>query len=434
MEIQKIYDFYLQYRVICTDTRKIIKNSIFWALMGENFDGNDFVAKALESGASIAVSDSEKNKNITGCIYVENSLKTLQTLANFHRKKMNIPVIGITGTNGKTTTKELISTVLQQRYNTCFTKGNLNNHIGVPLSLLEITEETHIAVIEMGASNPGEIAELCEICIPDYGIITNVGSAHLLGFGNFETVLETKSALYRAVEKNNGTIFYNAENKILSGITGECKKIAYGNTDYSEVQYEIISSQSPFLNVKLSHRKKEFFINSKLVGNYNIENICAAFTIGTYFEISPVKIAEAISEYQPQNSRSQFVETEKNKIIIDAYNANPSSMYVSLQNFFSLPYTDKVLILGDMLELGEYSKQEHKKIFDFILENKFESVFLSGSEFENISKENTSKKPVSAFKTTELLEKHLQDNPISGKHILIKGSRGIKLEKVLHLL
>jgi len=390
MEIEQLHRLFEQHPHISTDTRKIIPNSIFFALKGANFNGNQFAVQALKSGAAYAVIDevpAEKNERL---IEVKDSLKCLQQLAAFHRKKLGTPILAITGTNGKTTTKELTAAVLSMKYKLCFTQGNLNNHIGVPLTLLQMDSSTEMAVIEMGANHPGEIDALCQIAAPDFGLITNVGKAHLEGFGSFEGVVQTKTELYRFLK-------------------GEP-----ASTDY-------------FVVAKVLFPKGWLYLKSKLIGSYNFDNILAAACIGHYFQVDPLLIQKAIENYTPSNNRSQLIETGANKIIMDAYNANPTSMMASLHNFISIRHPQKVLILGDMLELGQESESEHQKIVDFISENEFEQVFLVGKNFSKTSDRQKTKK----FDNAELLTDYLTKQPLENKLILIKGSRGISLEKTL---
>ena len=430
MKIPELYEIYKQYPFVTTDTRKHLVNSIFFALKGNNFDGNAYIEQALERGCAYAVGDDpELPKNNHRIIQVKNVLRTLQELAIFHRRNLNIPVIGITGTNGKTTTKELIATVLSSKYDVLSTQGNLNNHIGVPLTLLSITQKHGIAVIEMGANHQGEIAELAAIAKPDYGLITNVGKAHLEGFGSFENVIKTKSELYQLVERNGGKIFVNKDNPYLNAIPCEAKKIYYGAQSDVFVRGEITENESPFLRFKFFIDRKSYEVKTQLIGNYNFENALAAATVGAYFDVEPDKICEALANYLPQNNRSQLLETSKNRLIIDAYNANPTSMSASLENFSKVKVSPKAIILGDMKELGKDSIPEHQKILDYIDKNRFEKVFLCGEIFSGLSK---NKYP--SFAHASQLVEYLKNEDLQGYYILIKASRGIMLEKTIDYL
>ena len=439
MKITELYKIYKQHPVITTDTRKCAPYSMFFALKGENFDGNDYVEQALEQGCAYAVGDNpELPKNNHRIIPVKNVLHTLQELARFHRRTLQIPVIGITGSNGKTTTKELIAAVLSSKYNVLYTQGNLNNHIGVPLTLLSMTEKHDIAVIEMGANHPGEIAELAAISEPNYGLITNVGKAHLEGFGSFENVIKTKSELYHFLGKTEGKIFINQDNPYLNAVPVDAEKFYYGTQPEIPVGHEpmcsplygkIIESDSPFLTLKWFIGQQGYEVKTQLIGNYNFENVLAAAAIGTYFKIEPDKICEALINYSPQNNRSQLLETSKNHLIVDAYNANPTSMLASLENFSKMRSPHKAIILGDMKELGKDSVSEHQKILDLIDKTQFEKVFLCGEIFSDLSK---GKYP--SFSHVEQLVEDLKNEDLKGYYILIKGSRGIKLEKVIDYL
>lgn len=430
--ITELYKIYLQHRTITTDSRKIEKDCLFFALKGESFDGNKYAKSAIEKGAAYAIIDDnsiEKNDKI---ILVDDVLKTLQDLANFHRKQLKIPVIGITGTNGKTTTKELIYSVLKKKYKTHATAGNFNNHIGVPLTLLSIPESCEIAIIEMGANHCFEIEELCNIAEPNYGLITNIGKAHIEGFGSFENVIKTKSELYQFIENNNETLFYNSDNELLSGLIKTNKKISYGTNSSAKTKGKFIIS-SPFLKFEIeTNNKEKIEINTNLTGKYNLENALSAVAIGNYFDVDLQSIKIALEEYKPKNNRSQLLKTKKNNLWLDAYNANPSSMKASLENFFEHKTQNKTLILGDMLELGIVSKEEHLNILKLIEKNNFEgNIFLIGKEFCNIKEINSK---FIFFENTDFLQNHLKENPIENNDILIKGSRGIRLENIIELL
>lgn len=426
---EEIYQLFGENPVICTDTRKIEENCIFFALKGENFNGNKFAGTALEKGAGFAIIDEKEFLISDKTILVENVLQTLKDLANLHRKKLGIPILAITGTNGKTTTKELTSAVLSQKYKVSFTEGNLNNHIGVPLTLLKMNSETQFGVVEMGANHPGEIADLCVIAEPDFGLITNIGKAHLEGFGSFEGVVKTKSELYHYIKSKNGTVFYNHDNPILSELTEDIKnKISYGNAN-AGFTGELIYLP-PFVHLKANFKKGVLYLNTNLTGDYNFENILAAACIGNYFEVDPLLIQKALKEYYPQNNRSQLITKNGLKIIMDAYNANPTSMHASIKSFLSDISDIHYLILGDMLELGDYSRQEHIAILELLKNYPLAHVFTAGKNFLEISENYNCQ----SFLNVELLCDFLQKNPITGGNILIKGSRGIQLEKVLSFI
>lgn len=428
--LEKIYQCFLEAnQIVSTDSRKIEDGCLFFALKGENFNGNRYANDALRSGASYSIVDEKEYATSDRTILVDDVLTTLQKLALLHRKKLGIPILGITGTNGKTTTKELIAKVLSEKYNVSYTQGNLNNHIGVPLTLLKMNNKTEFGVVEMGANHPGEIAQLCQIADPDFGIITNVGKAHLEGFGSFEGVIKTKGELYTYVEKKNGVIFYNRNNSYLEELGKNIqKRVSYGTND-GGFKGELLHSP-PFLHLKANFPKGVLYLNTKLIGDFNFENVLAAACIGNYFEIDPLKIQSAIKNYEPKNNRSQLIIKNDLSIIMDAYNANPTSMKASLESFAAQNYNSVYLILGDMLELGEYSFDEHRSILQTIKEKSFRNVFLVGREF---AKANETFDFVS-FEKVEDFCRFLQQEPIKNGNVLIKGSRGIKLEKVLDYL
>ena len=418
MKIANLYKLYCQHFLVDTDTRNIRKNTLFFALKGDNFNGNSFAEEALKLGASFAIVDEEAYETKENIILVNNVLETLQQLANYHRRHLKIPIIGLTGSNGKTTTKELIHVVLNKKHNTQATKGNLNNHIGVPLTLLSMTDKTELGVVEMGANHLKEIALLCAISEPDFGYITNFGKAHLEGFGGMEGVIKGKSELYTFLKENNKTVFVNPDDKI------QVEKTQEINTINFKVEALRFSEANPF--VKLSYNNNT--IQSNLIGAYNYSNIAAAITIGAYFKVSDEAIKEAIESYVPKNNRSQIIETKNNKIILDAYNANPSSMKVALENFAAINAETKVVILGDMFELGDESLQEHQAIVDLAISLNFETTFFVGENFNQI------KTDAHQFKTYELLEDYIKKNPLENQSILIKGSRGMRLERVLNII
>ncbi|WP_299125601.1 UDP-N-acetylmuramoyl-tripeptide--D-alanyl-D-alanine ligase [uncultured Tenacibaculum sp.] len=416
MDIKELYSLFIQHGLVDTDTRKIRKNTMFFALKGDNFNGNKFASEALTKGAKYAVVDEVEYKTSDNVILVDNVLKALQDLANYHRNQLNIPIISLTGSNGKTTTKELINTVLSCKFNTTATKGNLNNHIGVPLTLLSMNTNTEIGIVEMGANHQQEIAFLSKIVEPNYGYITNFGSAHLEGFGSIEGVIKGKSELYDFIKDTNGKVFLNSDDPIQVEKTKEIDVIKF------EESIKFIEA-NPFVSVGFNNE----VIHSKLIGSYNFANISAAITIGNYFKVPKEEIKKAIESYIPSNNRSEIIETEKNKIILDAYNANPTSMKAALDSFILYKSNHKTIILGDMFELGEFSELEHQKIVDFVSKANFDSVLLVGNNF--FQAETNYQK----FKTLDELKKYLQDAPIKGSSILIKGSRGIALENILPL-
>ena len=430
MSVEKLYKLYTKHPVISTDSRRIEPGALFFALKGDNFNGNGYAATALETGASFAVIDEAAYKISDRYILVDDVLKSLQELSRFHRLKLGLPIIAITGTNGKTTTKELITTVLSKKYRVAATKGNLNNHIGVPLTLLSMSATTEIGVVEMGANHPGEIAELCEIALPDYGIITNVGKAHLEGFGSFEGVIKTKAELYRFIERQGGKIFRNTANPYLIEMAGDAETIAYKTDREGDgIEGELINS-SPFLLFKVKFPKGWLYIKTNLAGGYNLENALAAVCIGNYFGVDPLEISDAIQSYVPSNNRSQFIKTSRNQILMDAYNANPTSMDAALENFKTFGAPLKGVILGDMLELGESARGEHQQIADKLETMDLSIVLLLGREFSGC---RVSSK-IQVFPDKESLISHLEKLKPEGYLILIKGSRGMKLENVIEML
>ncbi len=426
MEITKIHKLFLENQNICTDTRKVQKNSIFFALKGENFDANNFAADALQKGCKYTIVDKPQIAINDRYILVKNVLTTLQKLANYHRNYCNTKIIGITGTNGKTTTKEFINAVLKQKYNTIATDGNLNNHIGVPLTLLRLTPETEIGIIEMGANHPNEIAELCEIAEPDYGIITNIGTAHIEGFGSVQSIFKTKIALYEAVAKKNGTLFVNADDKQLSQKANELCKSVYSYGIKQGKAIGKLGKPSLFLQINLDEKP----VQTQLFGIFNLQNVLAAYAVGKYFDIPQDTILKSIENYAPQNNRSQIKETKKNLLILDAYNANPTSMENSILSFEHTNCPGKHLILGDMLELGSLSQTSHEKIKELLKKKNLDNkTWLVGEHFSKSEVGN-----FTYFKNVEKVRAYLEKNPLEKKQILIKGSRGIKLEKLVEML
>jgi len=428
MEIAELYKIYKQYPEVSTDTRNAPKDSIFFALKGANFNGNEYAEKAIDNGCSYAVIDEEKYATRPNIILVDNVLETLQRLAKHHRKQLKTPIIGITGTNGKTTSKELITAVLSQEYNVISTTGNLNNHIGVPLTILRIKKEHEIAVVEMGASHVEEIKFLSEIAQPNYGLITNIGHAHIEGFGSYENVIKAKGELYDYIRSTrDGKIFIDYDNTLLREMSEGITSIFYGFGEDLFVSGKVISIR-PYLELEWKFGSKRNKVKTKLIGEYNLLNVLAAITIGKYMGVKAPLICKAIENYEPSNNRSQLKETDKNMLIIDAYNANPTSMHAALENFDHMDVNHKVLILGDMKELGPDTDMEHQKVADYISNHSFDKVIFIG---DNFSRVNTN---YPRFRDMESLKDYLTVNPIEDSYILLKGSRGIQLEKCIDML
>jgi len=390
-EPMKLYSLFRQHPIICTDSRVCPSGSLFFALKGDNFNANAFALSALEKGCAYAVVDDAEFAIDDRFILVENVLESLQELAAYHRKQLGTKIIGITGTNGKTTTKELMAAVLKEKYAILYTQGNLNNHIGVPLTLLQLKPEHQYAIIEMGANHPGEIKFLCGIACPDYGIITNVGKAHLEGFGSLEGVMKTKAELYDYISESGKLIFMNTGNPLLqtmaagSGITQPDKKIGYSlNAEDKDAVYIAgITDCSPFLHLRWNKKGNEpKEIQTHLIGAYNAENVLAAITIGDHFGVSNEQIKNGLENYIPQNNRSQLTVTEHNKLVVDTYNANPTSMRAAILNFAQMEVPEKTLILGDMFELGAQSEEEHQNIVNLLQQNSFKNVLLVGKDFK----------------------------------------------------
>lgn len=424
---EELYSIYLDHPVIATDTRKISEGALFFCLRGEKFDGNTFAKAALDLGARHVVVDDPAYAALPGALLVSNVLESLQQLARYHRQQLKIPFIGITGTNGKTTTKELVAAVLASKYRVCATQGNLNNHIGVPLTLLSVTPQTEIAVIEMGANHPGEIEELCQICLPDAGLITNIGKAHLEGFGDLDTIVETKTALYRSVMKNDGPLFVNSADPILTEKSNGSQRYFYGRNQADWVHGKFLQTD-PFLSLRWENGQVD--IHTQLAGSWNFDNLMAAVCVGKFYGIDPDNVKNALELYHPTNMRSQLTRTEKNTLLLDTYNANPTSMQVAITHFAGTSQSNKVLILGDMLELGDASAKEHESMLELIHALGFQEVWLVGPCFSGTAtfpeyRRFTSTGEALAFCTT---------HPLVGKSILIKGSRGIGLEGLLACL
>jgi len=429
MEISTIYNCFKQCGSVTTDTRNCPEGSMFIALKGETFNGNAFARQALEKGCRYAVVDEPQYADAENIILVDDCLKTLQNLAREHRRQMGTRIIGITGTNGKTTTKELIATVLQKRYNVLYTQGNLNNHIGVPLTLLRLTEGHEIAVVEMGANHPGEIRTLVNIAEPDCGLITNVGKAHLEGFGSFEGVVRTKSELYDYLRSKEGAfIFLDMDNEVLCKASQGLEAIGYGMENDALPVSGKLHACAPFLAFEWKHEGVSHDVQTQLIGSYNVKNALAAIAIGCHFEVTAEAICEALSTYTPTNNRSQLTTTALNHLIVDAYNANPTSMRAALENFRLMEVPHKVAILGDMKELGEGSTEEHRQIVSLLTTLGLEKVILIGTEFGKV-KENFEHYP-----DVEALKQIFEKSKPEGKFILIKGSNSMKLAQLKEIL
>ncbi|MEO5561790.1 MAG: UDP-N-acetylmuramoyl-tripeptide--D-alanyl-D-alanine ligase, partial [Chitinophagaceae bacterium] len=424
MKIQELYSLYKQYPSVQTDTRKLKAGDFFFALKGGNFNGNAFAKQAIEAGAAYAVID-EKEYEIPGKTFLtEDVLTSLQQLAKHHREQFNIPFIAVTGSNGKTTTKELIHAVLSTAFRTYTTEGNLNNHIGIPLTILKIKHDAAMAVIEMGANHQKEIAGYCEYAQPTHGLITNAGKAHLEGFGGIEGVRKGKGELFDYLREHRGTAFimwdYDYLQEMSKGISGAIK---YGTTAAAHVIGKV-SKSDPLLEVEMVQGLDEKMIQTHLVGEYNLPNVLAAVTIGKFFNVPESSICSAIKNYTPSNSRSQLLEKGTNKIVLDAYNANPSSMKLAIENFAKIQSTDKVLMLGGMAELGEESLNEHTAIIDLIKQHNWKQVILVGGDFLKLSH------PFVQFENSSEAGKWLQEQHFENAHLLIKGSRSMQMEKV----
>jgi UDP-N-acetylmuramoyl-tripeptide--D-alanyl-D-alanine ligase len=440
MDIRSLHQIFLSCdQKITTDTRKIVEGSVYFALKGENFNGNSFAADALAKGCAYAVVDEAQHVKGEKCILVDDVLIAMQQLANYHRKQLTIPVLAITGSNGKTTTKELVHAVLSKKFKVQYTQGNLNNHIGVPLTLLSIRAEHEMAVVEMGANHQGEIDMLCKIAEPNFGIITNIGKAHLEGFGGIEGVKKGKSELYKYLNLANGTIFLHGDDEVLSDLSKGNNKYTYGTKKLYDVVGKF-SESNLFVELAWKTRytapdlKKEGFIQTKLVGIYNYYNALCAACVGTYFKIDDAQIKDALISYEPTNNRSQLFKTANNTLILDYYNANPSSMQVAIENFAAMPAENKMLILGDMLELGAESVEEHKALIEMLKEKKLEDYILVGPIFSVLQKDPPVGETSRSFLNSKLAFEFLKTNASKNKTILIKGSRGIALEEVVKAL
>jgi UDP-N-acetylmuramoyl-tripeptide--D-alanyl-D-alanine ligase len=427
MDIQNLYQKYRESGKVSTDTRQITPGSVFFALKGDKFNANEFASDALTKGASYVVIDEVAYAKDDRYIVVENVLETLQKLARHHRDQLDIPFIGLTGSNGKTTTKELLNAVLSKKFKTLATKGNLNNHIGVPLTILSIDNSVELAVIEMGANHVGEIALLCTIANPTHGLITNISKAHVGMFGGFENIIRAKSELYHHLIQTKGQVFINSQNHILANMAKRFTAPLFYPAPDDFYQCELVSAD-PFLKVKTELKQE---ITTQLIGDYNFENVAAALCIGKYFDVNVQDANNAIAEYVPGNMRSQIVTKGSNTIILDAYNANPSSMEAAIKNLASMKANNKVVILGDMFELEDEAEVEHRALGKLLAEKKFNVVYLCGK----LMKAATSEIPsANYYEKKEDLLKSLQQNPLSNATILIKASRGIGLETVVDVL
>jgi len=427
MEIKDIHDLFLRCASVSIDTRKIEDNCMFFAIKGERFDANTFAAEALEKGASFVIIDNKQYFIDDRTILVSNTLETLQEVAKFHRDYLGLPIIGLTGSNGKTTTKELINVVLSKRYTTKATIGNLNNHIGVPLTLLSFNSDTEIGIVEMGANHQKEIEFLCNIARPDFGYITNFGKAHLEGFGGVEGVIKGKSEMYQFLSENNKYVFVNLDDTIQREKTEKNLRITFSHSDKNASVLINKITANPFVAVEFDGIK----VKSHLIGLYNANNINAAITIGRYFKISDDEIKEAIESYIPENNRSQMLVKNSNEIILDAYNANPSSMEVAIKNFLQLDKPNKVAILGDMFELGKESLHEHKHIVALLKNEKEVAAYFIGKDFYS---NKLDKKNLFFFETFDEFSEAFREEKMENKTMLIKGSRGMALERTLELL
>lgn len=433
MNIKQLYEIYRQHPVITTDSRDCPPGSIFIALRGENFDGNKFAAAALEKGCAVAIVDDPQLGGDQRMIVVDDALQTFKDMAREHRCHFNIPVVGITGTNGKTTTKELVRTVLAQKYNVMATEGNFNNDVGVPKTLFRLTDEHEIAVIEMGASHPGDIKTLADTALPTCGLITNVGKAHLQGFGSLEGVIRTKGELYDNLAAREGTvIFVNGDNKLLTNILPSSTKAEVYTRDDNDADACVcgqVVACDPFLRLRWRKAGGEWQqVATHLIGSYNLDNVLAAITVGLHFGVDDSAISQALEEYVPSNNRSQLTQTQHNQLIVDAYNANPTSMRAALENFKLMEVSPKMAIIGEMRELGDSSHDEHVQLVEQLEECGFDRVWLVGSEFAGIDC------PFHKFQDVEQVKSAISQSPIRGHYILIKGSNGTRLFQLPALL
>jgi UDP-N-acetylmuramoyl-tripeptide--D-alanyl-D-alanine ligase len=429
MKTEELYQLYLKSRLVSTDSRKILPGSLFFALKGENFNGNQFALQAIEQGALAAIVDELPAKPDPGIFLVDDVLTALQHLAAFHRKQMGIPILAITGSNGKTTTKELCKAVLSRKFNVYATTGNLNNHIGVPLTLLAMNQQIELGIVEMGANHPREIKSLCDIAYPDMGIITNVGKAHLEGFGSLDGVARAKGELFEHLQMHHKTIFINDGNDYVRRLVpGEYPSVIHYNSESGP--HVIAKKSNPFLELEIRDGNKSLHLKTNLLGAYNSENVLAAYSVGIHMGVNPADIARAIESYTPQNNRSQFIESGKNRLFMDAYNANPSSMFAAVDEFLQSGEDNKLLILGEMREVGDSSFREHKALLDHLKKNQVQRAICIGKAFETAVAETG----YTYFETVEQLIGQLGEHPLKGLYILIKGSRANRLEKLLEVL
>ena len=430
MTPKDFYTIYLHHPQVCTDSRRIIPGCLFFALKGDHFDGNQFVAEAFEKGCSYAIVDSRSAVINGHCFLVPDVLAFLQELASFHRSRLTIPVLALTGTNGKTTTKELIHSVLQQGKRAVATLGNLNNHIGVPLTILSTPADTEILVVEMGANHPGEIRFLSAIAKPTHGLITNIGKAHLEGFGSFDKIIYTKSELFEYIRETGGIWFSNSGDPVLNDVRGDYPTVTYG-ADTGALIRGSATGKGIHLDAEFTVPGHEVVsVSTSLTGTYNLNNVLAAVAVGFHFNISPDKIKKGLEDYTPRNMRSEWMKTDYNSLFLDAYNANPSSMELAIRHFHSLDVAGKVLILGDMFELGTEAEQEHRAIIRLVAELGFSTVYFVGREFSKLSSDSH----YAFFPGRNDLIAELSKNPIRDCTILIKGSRGMRLEGIVSYL
>ena len=431
MEIAELYKLYTEHPVVTTDSRDCPKGSIFFALKGESFDGNKFALSALEKGCAYAVVDEAEYATDRRCLLVDDVLTTFKELAREHRRHFTLPVVGITGTNGKTTTKELVSAVLGEKYKVMFTQGNFNNDVGVPKTLFRLQPDDEIAVVEMGASHPGDIKKLVEYVEPTCGMITNVGRAHLQGFGSFEGVKKTKGELYDFLTDNDGLVFINADNEHLMEMAAERhidRMVCYGNDEQCDVWGEVVSC-APFLKFRWRTEAQDWHeVQTHLIGSYNIDNMLAAISIGLHFDVNPQQVDHALENYLPSNNRSQLDVTEKNHLVVDAYNANPSSMAAAIENFRLMDVPSKMAILGQMGELGAVSHEEHLKVVAQLQAAGLSNVWLVGKEFADIDC------PYRKFNDVEEVKADIREEQPANHYILIKGSNSVKLYELPELL
>lgn len=430
MNVEELHKIFLRTSDITTDSRDVKPDSVFFALRGDNFNGNKYAKQALDEGCPYAVIDDINFKLDDRYIVVDNVLNTLQELARYHRKQFNIPILAITGSNGKTTTKELVSAILGRKYNVVYTKGNFNNHIGVPLTLLRLNVKTEIGIVEMGANHPGEISDLCQLAEPSHGIITNIGHAHIEGFGSFENVIKAKSELYNWLRKNNGIIFQNSEDEILKGIVHPGDEIIPYSVSADKESTFSITKADPYLEVNWKHNNVELPLKTQLFGTYNIENLAAAISIGLYFQVDVDKIKAGIELFSPGDNRSQVFKTYENTLILDAYNANPTSMRAAIADFQKISAPRKVIILGDMFELGQDTLDQHKSIISILESINNFKAYLLGEMFTRAS-EGTH---LTSFQNIDEAIQFFMSHPVHSSTILLKGSRMMSLEKLIPFL